>query len=87
MINVDLRKQPYNLDDEGVKWVEETIKSMTLEEKIGQLFINMGASRDEEYLKGVLDNYHIGGVRYNQEKLKKYMNKIKYFKKTVKYLY
>ena len=27
MINVDLRKQPYNLDDEGVKWVEETIKS------------------------------------------------------------
>ena len=32
MINVDLRKQPYNLDDEGVKWVEETIKSMTLEE-------------------------------------------------------
>ena len=20
MINVDLRKQPYNLDDEGVKW-------------------------------------------------------------------
>ena len=68
MINVDLRKQPYNLDDEGVKWVEETIKSMTLEEKIGQLFINMGASRDEEYLKGVLDNYHIGGVRYNPGK-------------------
>ncbi len=55
MINVDLRKQPYNLDDEGVKWVEETIKSMTLEEKkIGQLFINMGASRDEEYLKAFL---------------------------------
>ena len=68
MINVDLRKQPYNLDDEGVKWLEETIKSMTLEEKIGQLFINMGASRDEEYLKGVLDNYHIGGVRYNPGK-------------------
>ena len=68
MINVDLRKQPYNLDDEGIKWVEETIKSMTLEEKIGQLFINMGASRDEEYLKSVLDNYHIGGVRYNPGK-------------------
>ena len=28
MINVDLIKQPYNLDDEGVKWVEETIKSI-----------------------------------------------------------
>ncbi|MCI6736944.1 MAG: beta-hexosaminidase [Intestinibacter sp.] len=62
---VNLRVKPYNLDDEGVKWVEETIKSMTIEEKIGQLFINMGASRDEEYLKSILDNYHIGGVRYN----------------------
>ena len=48
MINVDLRKQPYNLDDEGVKWVEETIKSMTLEEKIGQLCIYRGASRVAE---------------------------------------
>ncbi len=65
---VNLRVKPYNLDDEGVKWVEDTIKSMTLEEKIGQLFINMGASRDEEYLKSVLDNYHIGGVRYNPGK-------------------
>ncbi len=33
--------------------------------KIGQLFVNMGASRDEEYLKSVLNNYHIGAVRYN----------------------
>ncbi|MBC5996726.1 beta-hexosaminidase [Romboutsia ilealis] len=62
---VNLRIQPYNLDDEGVKWVQDTIANMTIEEKIGQLFINMGASRDEEYLKGVLDNYHIAGVRYN----------------------
>jgi beta-N-acetylhexosaminidase len=62
---VDLKAKPYFLDDEGVKWVEETIAVMTLEEKIGQLFINMGASRDEAYLKDVLNRYHIGGVRYN----------------------
>ena len=64
-IMVDLKAKPYNLDEEGIKWVEETIANMTIEEKIGQLFINMGASRDEEYLKSILDNYHIGGVRYN----------------------
>ncbi|AKK12002.1 glycoside hydrolase family 3 protein [Corynebacterium uterequi] len=63
---VDLKATPYNLDDEGVKWVEETLASMTDEEKIGQLFINMGSSRDPEYLKGVLDNYHIAGVRYQK---------------------
>ncbi len=28
----------------------------------------MGASRDEEYLKSVLNNYHIGAVRYNPGK-------------------
>ena len=62
---VNLKAKPYNLDEQGIKWVKDTIANMTLEEKIGQLFINMGASRDEEYLKSVLDNYHIGGVRYN----------------------
>ena len=41
---------------------------MTIEEKIRQLFVNMGASRDEEYLKGMVNNYHIGGVRYNPSK-------------------
>lgn len=60
---VNLRLKPYNLDDEGIKWVKDTIANMTIEEKIGQLFVNMGSSRDEEYLKSILDNYHIGGVR------------------------
>ncbi|MEG2404113.1 MAG: glycoside hydrolase family 3 N-terminal domain-containing protein [Oscillospiraceae bacterium] len=62
---VDLRKNPFNLDDEGVAWVKSTISDMTLEEKIGQLFVNMGDSRDEDYLKSVVDKYHIGAVRYN----------------------
>ena len=38
---------------------------MSLEEKIGQLFFNMGSSRTEEYLKMTVDKYHIGGIRYN----------------------
>ncbi|MBB1508297.1 glycoside hydrolase family 3 protein [Tessaracoccus sp. MC1756] len=65
---VDLTAQPFNLDDEAVAWVEKTISEMTDEEKIGQLFVNMGAERSEEYLTGVLDNYHIGAVRYNPGK-------------------
>ena len=65
---VNLKAKPYNLDDQSIKWVKDTIANMTIEEKIGQLFINMGSSRDEEYLKGIVDNYHIGGVRYNPGK-------------------
>ena len=66
MTRVDLKAKPFNLADEDVKWVEETIAGMSIEEKIGQLFINMGSSRTKEYLTSVLDNYHIAGVRYNK---------------------
>lgn len=67
-MRVDLTKKPYNLDEESINWVKDTIANMTDEEKIGQLFINMGSSRTEEYLTDVLNNYHIAGVRYNPGK-------------------
>ncbi|AMB99193.1 beta-hexosaminidase [Aerococcus urinaehominis] len=66
MAKVDLTKAPYNLDEEAIKWVEDTIAGMSVDEKIGQLFFNMGASAEEDYLKSVLDTYHIAGVRYNK---------------------
>ncbi|MBT2250500.1 glycosyl hydrolase [Arthrobacter sp. BHU FT2] len=62
--DVDLSAVPFNLDDGAVAWVEETISSMTLEEKIGQLFINHNNGYSPEYLDGVLENYHVGGMRY-----------------------
>lgn len=65
MTKVDLKAKPYNLSDSDIKWVNDTINSMSIEEKIGQLFINMGSSRDKEYLTDILNNYHIAGVRYN----------------------
>lgn len=65
MEKVNLREKPYYLDDEAIKWVEDTIAGMTKEEKIGQLFVNMGSDRSEEYLKDVLERYKIGAVRYN----------------------
>ena len=68
MAKVDLKAKPFHLSDEDIKWVQDTIASMSIEEKIGQLFVNMGASRTEEYLTGMLNNYHIGAVRYNPGK-------------------
>ena len=62
---VDMKANPFYLSDEDCKWVEDTIADMTLDEKIGQLFFNMGSSRDEEYLKMTVNKYHIGGIRYN----------------------
>ena len=61
---VDLTAKPFHLDEEGVRWVRDTIAGMTDEEKIGQLFVNMGSSRDEAYLADMVNRYHIGAVRY-----------------------
>ena len=50
---VNLKAKPYYLDEEGISWVEETLESMTIEEKIGQLFINMG-SRQKKNIKKLI---------------------------------
>jgi beta-N-acetylhexosaminidase len=61
---VDLATKPFNLDAAAVAWVQSTIEAMTLEEKIGQLFINLNVAFTPEYLDHVLDRYHVGGMRF-----------------------
>ena len=60
---VEMRKKPFYLDDEGVEWVERTLNSMSIEEKIGQLFCTVGYTTDETELKKMLDK-NIGGMMY-----------------------
>ncbi len=51
-INVDLKAKPFYLTDEQIAWVESTIEGMTLEEKLGQLFLPMSPlSAEEEIAK------------------------------------
>lgn len=61
---VDLKARPFYLSDEDIAWVEGTISGMTVEEKIGQLLVNMNRSTDPAYMQEALDKYHIGGIRY-----------------------
>ena len=62
---VDLKAIPYNLGDEDIKWVKDTIDGMTAEERVGQLFFQLTAGVDENYLKELMEKYHLGGCRYN----------------------
>ena len=62
---VNLRAKPYNLSDADIAWVENTIASMTDEEKVGQLFWQLTASQGESYLQELMEKYHLGGCRYN----------------------
>ena len=62
---VDLKAMPYNLSDDDINWVKKTIKEMSDEEKVGQLFFQLTASQEEEYLRELMEKYHLGGCRYN----------------------
>ena len=70
MAKVDLTAKPYNLDEEQIKWVNDTIKSMSDEEKVGQLFTNLFFFGEDKFSgntltnKEILEKYHIGGARY-----------------------
>ena len=48
---VNLKAKPFYLSDEDIKWVNDTISSMTDEEKVGQLFFQLTSSPQEEYIK------------------------------------
>lgn len=62
---VNLKVKPYNLSDADIKWVEETIANMSPEEKVGQLFWQLTGGISEDYLKELMEKYHLGGCRYN----------------------
>lgn len=62
---VNLKAKPYYLTDSQVEWVEKTIKSMTTDEKIGQLFVHLTGSYEEEAVKGEVERMHMGGIRFN----------------------
>ena len=62
---VNLKAKPYCLSDEDILWVQKTIDGMTDEEKVGQLFFQLTASQEEDYLRELMEKYHLGGCRYN----------------------
>jgi len=73
---VDLKAMPYNLSDDQVKWVEDTLAAMTPEEKCGQLFTSLfwfgvdSFSGNALTNEQILEKYHIGGARWQGGKAK-----------------
>ena len=61
---IDLKTKPFYLKDEDISWVQSTLESMTLEEKVGQLFCPVGLSSEEEHLQELLDTVKPGGIMF-----------------------
>lgn len=87
---VDLKAKPYNLNDDAIKWVENTIASMTDEEKVGQLFTNLFFFGKDQFSgntltnKEILEKYHIGGARYQGGTAKQVQELINSLQKSTK---
>ena len=61
---VDLRANPFFLDDEKVKWVNGTLAELSTEEKIGQMFCPIGGNTEEGFLKSFLEEFKPGAMLY-----------------------
>lgn len=61
---INLKEKPFNLSDEDIAWVKTTLASMTLEEKVGQLFCPIGESFDKEELDKTFDTIRPCGIMY-----------------------
>ena len=76
---VDLKAKPFCLNDEQISWVKETFDSLTFDEKVGQLFVNLTLQRDEKTLSKLVNEYHIGGARWQGGTLEEVYEQNKYF--------
>lgn len=61
---IDLKANPFFLNEEKENWVYETLASMTMEEKIGQMFCPIGGNIDQGFLKEFLEEFHPGAMLY-----------------------
>ncbi|MGL4106871.1 glycoside hydrolase family 3 protein [Clostridium sp. LP20] len=85
MKKVDLKAKPFYLSEEDVNWVEETIKGMTIEEKIGQLFVIMDKSPDGgRTASELIKKYKPGGARYMGGNASQVYDQIKLYKEASK---
>lgn len=58
------KEKPFYLNDEDIEWVEQTLVSMALEEKIAQMFCVTDMITDPEALKAFVRKYPVGSFMY-----------------------
>ena len=62
---MDYTQKPFYLKPEDIAWVEATFASMTQEEKLNQVFMDMLWNNPPKEVEAQQTAYQIGGYRYN----------------------
>jgi len=81
---VDLKARPFDLNEQQIAWVNNTLKSMSLKEKIGQLFLVIGLSDKDEDIIKLYDDTFFGGIMYRPEPAERLKRKNERLQKHVK---
>ena len=63
---IDYKGNPFFLNEQQIQWVENVWKSMTTEEKIGQLFCPIVFSKEEKELTEIVLKKQVGGILYRE---------------------
>lgn len=63
---IDLKAKPFFLNEEQIAWVDKIFADLSLDEKIGQLFVILKAipGVEESMIRGMLEQSHQGGLRW-----------------------
>lgn len=73
---VDLSTKPYCLNKEQIKYVENTVKNMSIDEKVGQLFFVIGQDENQVDIKKFIKKYQPGGMMYRPDQSEKIKREI-----------
>jgi len=61
---MDFKAKPFYLQDEDIQWVQATLSSMDVREKVGQLFCLIGVTDQQDQLKQIMDGVKPGGFLF-----------------------
>lgn len=73
---VDLSAKPYFLNKDQIKYVQNTVKNMSIDEKVGQLFFVIGQDEDQVNIEEFIKKYQPGGMMYRPDQAKKIKHEI-----------
>ena len=81
---VDLKANPFFLDDTACAWVHNTLAQMTLREKVAQLFCCVSAGESGEVLQKRYEDIPFGGVTFRADKAQQIKQRVDYLQSRVK---
>lgn len=81
---IDLSINPFYLKEEGINWVKDTLNTMSIEEKVGQLFCVLFKELDDKERDNILKTLYPGACMYRANTTEKTIRMSNCLQKKVK---